>query len=446
LTADLLVQAGVVVTMDHERRVWRNGAIAVRDGAIVDVGPAEALATRWQPRTRLDLGSLVITPGLINAHVHITGLDLLPGIEPADSPKAEHLQRWALPSHVVNTPDDERATARYLALAMLHQGITAFIEAGTIRFPEAVLDGLRDMHLRGAIATWTWDRWSDPPEFATSTDQAIDRMRRALELAPGTARLQVWPTLIGHTSASQELWQAAAAEARRRDCHWSFHMSPGTSDGDFFRAQTGQDPLVYLDSIDVLDQRAVVTHALYVSDAEVAALNRSGAHVAFCPAGNLHLASGLSRASRHLEMHRVALGTDSPHNLPLLHAAGLASNLFGDMHADRAALPPELALEWLTLAGAAALGRSDELGSLEVGKCADMAAFEVAQPIYNVANALVHHPTTGRAVHVFIDGQRVVRDGRVNGEDSIVAEAARTGERVLRAAGMPLRTGWPLLS
>jgi cytosine/adenosine deaminase-related metal-dependent hydrolase len=442
---DLLVHGGVVVSMDAKRRVWADGAVAVRDGAIVDIGPGQGVRGRWQAAHQVDVHGLVVMPGLVNAHVHITGLDLMPGLEPADSPRAQHLERWAIPSHVVNTPEDERVTARFLALAMLRQGITSFIEAGTIRYPEAVLEGLVDLHLRGAIGTWTWDRWANPPEFATSTDQALERMCAALELAPRSARIVVWPTLIGHTSCSDELFQAAAAEARARDCHWSFHMSPGTNDGDVYRSATGRDPLVHLEALGVLDERAIVTHALYVSDAEIAALNNSGARVAFCPAGNLHLASGLSHTARHTEMQRVALGTDSPHNLPLLHAAGLASNLFGDMHGDRAALPPERALEWLTLAGAEALGMADQIGSLEVGKRADLAVFEVTQPIYNIANALVHHPATGRAVHVFIDGQHVVREGHVHGEDSIVAEAAQAGQRVARASGLPHRTGWPLI-
>jgi 5-methylthioadenosine/S-adenosylhomocysteine deaminase len=445
LTAELLVHGGVVVSMDPHRRVFAPGAIGIRDGGIVDIGPSSRLLAEWGSAPQLDMRGLVVTPGLINAHVHITGLDLLPGIEPSDSPKAEHLQRWALPSHVVNIPDDERVTARYVALAMLHQGITSFVEAGTIRFPEAVLDGLEDLRLRGAIATWTWDRWNDPPEFATATEQAIERMCQALDLAPPGARVRMWPSLIGHTSASDELWQAAAAQARRRDTHWTFHMSPGPNDGAFYREKAGVDPLVHLDKLGVLDERAIVTHALYVTDAEIEVLQRTRAHVAFCPAGSLHLASGVSRASRHLEMPRVALGTDSPHNLPLLHAAGLASNLFGDMCGDRAALPPERALEWATLNGADALGMRDQVGSLEVGKRADIAAFEVAQPIYNVANALVHHPLTGRAVHVLIDGEHVVRNGVIAGEEAILAEASQAGERVLRSAGMPLRTGWPVI-
>ena len=445
MRADLVVHGGLLVTMDAERRVFADGSVAVRDGSFVDVGPSRTLLERYQPAKRVDVHGLVIMPGLVNAHVHLTGLDLLPGLEPSDSPSETHLQKWAIPSHVLCTPDDERVTARFLALALLKQGITAFIDAGTNRFPQAVLEGLRDMHLRGAIGTWTWDRWHEPPEFDTTTDAAIARMRSALELASTSGRIQVWPILVGHTSCSDQLWEAAADEARRRDCNWAFHMSPGKADGDFYRARFGRDPLVHLHSLGVLDKRAIVTHALYVSDAEVEVLNGSGAMVAFCPAGNLHLASGLSRTGRHVEMKRVALGTDSPHNLPLLHAAGLACSLFGDMHLNRAALAPERALEWVTLAGAEALGAADQIGSIEIGKRADLAVFEVVEPVYNVASALVHHATTGRALHVFIDGRQVVTNGHVDGEDRIVADAAATGRDVAKRAGWPVRTGWPVI-
>ena len=443
--ADLLLEHGVVVTMDPQRRVFANGAIATRAGAIVDVGPAAALSQRWTAVDRVDLKGNVALPGLVNAHVHLTGLDLFPGLEPADSPVADHLANWALPSHAFATPDDERATARFLGLQMLKQGITAFVEAGTIRFPEAVLDGLADLRLRGSIGTWTWDRWTEPAAFSTTTEQAIRRMEAALDLTPPGARIQVWPTLIGHNSCSDELWQAAAAAARARDSHWSFHMSPGTGDGDHYRRTTGRDPLVHLNELGVLDQRAVVAHAIHVSDAEIDALNRSGATVAFCPASSLQHASGVTHAGRHSEMRHVALGTDSPHRLPLLHAAGLVCSLYGDMRRDRSSLLPERALEWLTLAGAHALGGADRIGSLEVGKRADLAVFEVTRPLYNVANALVHHATTGRAVHVFVDGEHLVNHGHVEGEDAILAEAEQAGQQLARRAGFPARTGWPLI-
>src|SRR5579859_1553563 len=262
--------------MDPDRRVFADGAIAVDQGAIMDVGPAATLNQCWTPARRLDLAGRVTLPGLVNAHVHVTGLDLFPGLEPADSPVADHLANWALPAHTHATPEDERATARFLGLQMLSQGITAFIEAGTIRFPEAVLDGLADLRLRGSIGTWTWDRWSQPAAFSTSTDAAIRRMHTALDLTRPGARIQVWPTVIGHTACSDELFQAAAAAARARDTHWSFHMSPGANDGDWYRQHTGRDPLVHLDELGVLDERAVVAHAIHVTDAEVDALNRRG--------------------------------------------------------------------------------------------------------------------------------------------------------------------------
>ena len=84
-------------------------------------------------------------------------------------------------------------------------------------------------------------------------------------------------------------------------------------------------------------------------------------------------------------------------------------------------------------------------GSLEIGKRADVAVFDVTRPIYNVTNSVIHHATTGLAVHVFIDGEHVVRDGHVPGEEAILTEAAVAGERVLRRAGMPTHTGWPLI-
>src|SRR5262249_39975916 len=211
MRADLVVHGGLLVTMDAERRVFADGGIAVRDGSLIDVGPSRTLLERYQPEKRVDVHGLVIMPGLVNAHVHLTGLDLLPGLEPSDSPSETHLQNWAIPSHVVCTPDDERVTARFLALALLKQGITAFIYACTNRFPEAVLERLVDVAARGAVGTWTWDRWHEPPEFDTTTDEAIARMCRGLELS--SERLKVWPILVGHTSCSDELWQAAAGEA-----------------------------------------------------------------------------------------------------------------------------------------------------------------------------------------------------------------------------------------
>ncbi len=447
-TASRILFGGMIVTMDAERRILRDGAIAIRDGAIVDVGPSAAVLASWQTGDALHLAGQVVLPGLVNAHVHITGADLFPGLEPSGSPQSEHLSRWTLPAYEHSAPEDERATARFVASQMLRHGTTAFIEAGTCRFPEAVLDGLADMRIRGAIGTWAWDRSANPAAFATDTQQALQRIETALGLAaPAGGRVQVWPDVLGPSQCSDELLQAAFRLAREHDRRWTFHLSPRAQTAGVADPRRGQGSIEHLDDLGVLDERCVLGHAIHVSAGELDLLNASGASVAFCPSAALHLPSGITRTGgRHPEMRRVALGTDAQNasnHMDLLRVAGRACDLYAEIRDDRASLTAERALEWLTLGGAEALGLADQIGSLEVGKRADVAVFDVTQPVYNAANALIFGST--RSVHTFIDGEHVLKDGRIPGEQQIVADVAAAGRRVAMRAGLPLSTGWPLV-
>jgi 5-methylthioadenosine/S-adenosylhomocysteine deaminase len=160
----------------------------------------------------------------------------------------------------------------------------------------------------------------------------------------------------------------------------------------------------------------------------------------------MRLASGVTRVGRHPELARVALGTDAlngSNHVNLLQAAGLACDIYSEARRNRATVTSERALEWLITGGANAFGWVDRLGSLDVGKRADIAVFDVGSPIFNVANALVHG--SPRAVHVFIDGEHVVQDGHVKGEEEILADVIKAGRRVAQRTGLPLTTGWPLL-
>jgi len=441
---DLLLHGATVVTMDPERRVFRDGAIAIRDGAIADLGCSATLLSRWPGVRTINLRGLVATPGLINSHIHLTGDGLFPGLEPDDSPRGDHLVKWILPPYEYSTPEEERAAARFLVLQMLRQGTTAFIEAGTCRYPAAVLDGLADLAVRGAIGAWAGDRWPQPGVFDTTTDQAIRQVHDSLALK--AARVEVWPDVLGTAICSDELYQAASQLAREFDRHWTFHMSPEPSDGGAYRRRTGRDPLVHLEALGVLDHRCVVAHAIHISDEEVETLNRTGATVAFSPGSALHLSSGVTSVGRHPDLARVALGTDAlnaSNHVDLLRSADLACGIYSDARKDRSILTAERSLEWLMLGGAGALGWADHIGSREPGKRADIAVFDTGSPVYNVANALVHG--SARAVHVFIEGEQVLQDGHVKGEDEILSEAIEAGQRVGQRAGLPLSTGWPLL-
>ncbi len=444
-TADLILHDAIVVTMDAERRVFRNGAIAIRNGVIAEVGDSATLLPNWKAARSIELRGLVATPGLVNAHIHLTGDGLFPGIEPDDSPRESHMAQWILPPYEHSNPEDERAAARFVALQMLKQGTTAFIEAGTCRYPAAVLDGLAGLGIRGSIGVWAGDRWPAPGFFSTTTEQAVRLVQDALELK--FDRVEVWPNVLGTAICSDELYQAAGELARKLDRHWTFHMSPAPNDGEAYRERTSRDPMVHLEKLGVLDHRCVIAHAIHITEAEVQALNRSGATVVFSPGSAMRLSSGVSSVGRHPDLARVALGTDAlnaSNHVDLLRSADLACAVYTDARKDRSVLTAERALEWLIAGGAGALGWTDQTGSIETGKRADISVFDVGTPVYNIANALVHG--SARAVHVFVDGEQVLIDGHVKEEDEIVSEAAVAGERVAKRAGFPLSTGWPFLN
>lgn len=443
--ADLLLYGATVVTMDNERRVFRDGAVAIREGVIAEVGDSGSVLMNWPSVRAINLQGLVATPGLINSHIHLTGDGLFPGIEPDNSPRESHMAKWILPPYEHSNAEDERAAARFVALQMLRQGTTGFIEAGTCRYPAAVLDGLSDLGLRGSIGAWAGDRWPQPGFFSTTTDQAIRQMQDALTLKTG--RVEIWPNVLGTAICSDELYQAAGQLAREFDRHWTFHMSPEPSDGIAYRHRTGRDPLVHLESLGVLDDRCVVAHGIHISDSEVDALNRSGATVVFSPGSALRLSSGVTSVGRHPDVAHMALGTDAlnaSNHVDLLRSADLTCAIYADARKDRSILTAERSLEWLIGGGARALGLTKQAGSIESGKRADISVFDVVTPVYNVANALVHG--SARAVHVFVDGDHVLRDGHVKGEEEILAEAVNAGRRVAKRAGLPLNTGWSLLN
>lgn len=447
-TADVLLAGGTVVTMDDARRVFADGAVAVRDGVVAAVGPAAEVRAAWTAPATLDVAGRVALPGLVNAHVHLTGPALFPGLEPAGTPVEQHMARYVLPAHAAATADDERAAAALSALRMAQAGCSGFVEAGVVRFPEAVADGLAAVGLRGAIGGWASDRMPLPfaPGDAGAARAAIDAaLATAGTVAARTGGLvAVWPDLIGHGGCSDALYVHAAARAAEHGLGWTFHMSAFDDDRAAFRAEHGADPLVHLDRLGVLDERVVVAHGIHLTDDEVAVLARTGTTVAFCPGAALRLATGVTRVGRHPDLPHVALGTDTvnaSNHVDVLRAAATACDTYVEARGDRGALPAEAALGWATRGGGRALGAgTGPLGTLVVGAPADIAVFDAGLPAPNPANALVHGAP--RATDLVVAGRVVMADGRIDAAAAIVRDATAAAVRLADRAGLPSRTGW----
>ncbi len=457
---DTLIRAGHVVTMNATRDIIRRGAVAVNGDRIVAVGPESELRLRYEADEEAGGERFVATPGLVNSHIHITGEPLTRGYVPDDIMFEENVFGWLCPLYSTYTAADERLSATLAAVEMLRTGTTCFLEAGTIRFLEDVIDALSSVGIRGRVGRWTWDIPPEPDVYRRNTDEAIASLESDLEdfASANGARISAWAILVGHTTASDPLWQAARALADEHGVGLSFHMSPAQMDPDGFLAEFGQRPIHHLAELGVLSRNTALTHCVRVDDREVATLAETGASVAHCPTTALKVAYGVTQVGKMPEMVRagvnVAIGTDgnnASNYSDLMRATYLVAGIFKDARCDPQMFPAEMAFEMATLSGAKALGMEGEIGSLEAGKKADIVLHDTDRPewrpLLNVMNQLVWS-ADGRSVHtVFVDGNRVVEDGRMLSvdEERLWAQCQEAGEAICLRSGLPDLAKFPVI-
>ncbi len=455
---DTLILGSHVVTVNQTRDVIRRGAVAVRGNEIVAVGKQSDLEARFTATEIVGGDRFVVTPGMVNTHIHITGEPLTRGYVPDDTPFEENVFAWLCPLYAVFDAAEERLSAQLASVEMLKSGTTTFLEAGTIHYLDEVLDGLDEVGIRGRVGQWVWDLPPEPDVYKQSTDQAIAMLDRQLAEYGSVAggRLGTWSTLVGHTTASDPLWRAARELADQYGTGMSFHMSPAKLDPESFIAEFGHRPMIHLAELGVLRDDVAITHCVQVDDAELQVMADAKVSVAHCPTTALKVSYGVTRFGKMPEMVQaginVSIGTDgnnASNYSDLMRATYLVAGLFKDGRQDPQMFPAEMAYEMATIGGAKSMQMQDSIGSLEAGKLADIVLHDTDRPewrpLLNVANQLVWS-ADGRGVHtVFVDGKKVVEDGRMTtiDEDSFYGRCQAAGESITARSGLPDKAKWP---
>ncbi|MEM1102490.1 MAG: amidohydrolase family protein [Pseudomonadota bacterium] len=457
---DLMVDAWYVVTMNESRDIIYRGSIAIDKNRILAVGKTEELNRRYAPSRRIGGDRFVATPGLVNTHIHITGEPITRGYVPDDTPFVENVFEWLCPLYAAAHAEEETVSAKLAAVEMLRSGTTSFLEAGTINFLDDVVEGLVETGIRGRIGKWVWDLPPEPSVYRQTTDQATSHLERQLTQHKSHAdgRIGAWSIVVGHTTCSDPLWQAAKTLADEHDVGFGFHMSPATLDPDGFIAEFGQRPLVHLAELGVLDSKCAVTHCVHLDAQEIALMAEAGANVAHCPTTALKVSYGVTQVGKFPEMVQsginVSIGTDgnnASNYSDLMRATYLVAGLFKDARTDPQMFPAEKAFEMATIGGAQTLQLADEIGSLEPGKKADLVLHDTDRPewrpLLNVMNQLVWS-ADGRGVHtVLVDGAVVVEDGHcvTIDEHRLWADAQKMGEAITARSGLPDKAKYPTI-
>ena len=449
-----LLTGGDIVTMDADRRVLVGGTIAFAGDRIIAVGATGELLAAHADATVVDVSRCVVTPGMIDAHQHLTGGPLIRSCIPDLLPPGASIFEWSVPVHGAHDPDDDEISAMVAAAEALSAGVTTVVEAGTVARPDRVAAGLRRLGQRATIGVWGWDIEHGP--FTAPADEVLDRQRAVIDAFPAGDLVEGWVTLVGHDLASDALLAGAADLARARGTGMTMHLSPTSSDPERYLERTGKRPVAHLDDLGVLGEHLLIAHGVWLDDDEVERILSSRTAIAYCPWAYLRLGQGVCAHGRHAEIvergGRVALGCDAANagdSIDILRTAAAAAGLARDAAIDPTRFGAHQAFELATIAGAEAIGMGDRIGSLEPGKQADIVVHRTDTPGWaprgDVGLQLVWG-TDGRSVRdVYVAGRRVVADGRPTAIDlgELHEIASHRQEKLLARAGIDVPHPWP---
>jgi len=430
-TVDLLLSGCDVVTIDGKNSVIRDGAVAVRGNKIVWIGKASAAKRHVKAKSTLDGAGQIAMPGLIDAHVH-TAQTLLRGkiaeIGQRRQVKIPIWRNYYIPFEGMLTDEDVYLSGLLCYANMISVGTTCFAEAGGPH-PDAMGRAAIDIGIRGFVSLNTVDQGAGVPKtMIATTQQAYDRnvalvkrwKGKAQGTAQGTDRVQAWLSLRQIIVCSPELIKAMAEAARALDVKIHTHLCEGVYEIDYALEKFGKRPAEYLRDLGALDRHMHCAHSVLLSAEEMDLYVKHRPSACHCAFNNYHI--GPHRLS---EMWRrgidIGLGTDgaaSWGSLDIFQVAHMArvgqQAVMGTPVAYRNVMPSEEILKVATNGGARALGVEKEIGSLEVGKKADILLVDRSQldhlPLYDpyfvAANTVV-----GRDVRtVVIDGKLVMKD------------------------------------
>jgi 5-methylthioadenosine/S-adenosylhomocysteine deaminase len=437
-----------VVTLDARRRIL-DAEVRVEDGRITAVKPADRrTGGRADGKTVLDCRGLVLIPGLVQAHIHLCQT-LFRGLAD-DLPLETWLARRIWPLEAAHTEDSVYWSAMLGAAELLLGGTTAILDMETVRHTGAALQALEAIGLRATAGKCLMD--VVPPGAPDGLREATGRaLQEAADLcaswhgkAGGRLRWCFAPRFA--PTCTGPLLRAVSDLAARAGATIHTHAAETPLELQIVKQMTGTDEIAYLDSVGISGPRAALAHCVWVDGEAIRRLARQGTNVVHCPSSNLKLGSGIAPVPAMLDAGcRVALGADgAPCNnrLDAFTEMRLAALIQKPRHGPDA-LPAERVLELATLGGARALGLETEIGSIEVGKRADLVALDLSPPHTQPEGAdlisrIVYSARASDVRHVVVDGKIVVRDGvlRTAKYEEIAREANRCARKLRKAVGL----------
>ena len=453
---DLLVVGGTIITVDEQRRILRDGAIAIDGGHIVAVGPTAEVTRQHVGRQTLDARGKVVTPGLVDAHVHLSH-QLHRSILPDTRPEELEHDHW-LPYWLNLTEADARVSALLACAEMALNGTTLFCDMSGRFTGELQADAAEAVGLRGTVSEICWDVPPHPEVAIGGTEACLDRLASLIDRLPFRANGSTWAgvTLSGMGKATDDLIVGAMELAREHGVQMHMHQSFADADtAEFGRRCDGLPAVAHLERLGVTGPDLTLVHMIRTDPREVPILAATGTNVVHCPGASARWGLGSSRTGMVPEMLaagvNVALGCDSANYsdaLDLTQQMYLAATLHREARGGTPHVSAEQAVEMATLGGARALGVGNLAGSLAVGRWADLVIHDGRrtewQPGFDPVTTFVYSARSRGVETVVVGGRVIVSDGRLTmlDVDELLRDVQGAAQGLLDRMGYPLEPRW----
>jgi 5-methylthioadenosine/S-adenosylhomocysteine deaminase len=431
-----ILQPEWIVTVNSSFEVLQDYAVVIEDNHILSLTSIDEIVDLpfYEQADLVRLPDCALLPGLVNSHTHAS-MSLFRGMAD-DLPLMEWLTEHIWPAEARWVDSQFAVDGFKLAAAeMIRSGTTCLSDM--FYFPDEIARCAQQIGMRSVVGLIVLDF---PSPWAQSADEYL---HKALAVHDEIREFSlVSSALAPHApyTVSDEQLRQIAMYSNELDVPVHMHLHETAAEVAEAQQNNGQRPLERLDQLNLLNSNLIAVHMTELDEFEIERIAEAGVNIAHCPESNLKLGSGICPVASLLEKGvNICLGTDgaaSNNDLDLLGEMRTAAMLAKGSSGNASACNARQAIEMATINGARALGMADRIGSIEVGKCADLIAINLAslntQPLYEPVAQIVYAASSRQVSHVWIDGVAQLRDFELCNLDSdeIIARASSWARKI----------------
>jgi 5-methylthioadenosine/S-adenosylhomocysteine deaminase len=437
--SSILIKNGMLVTMDPRDSVFR-GNLLIVDGRIKNVGGAGQTAD-----TVIDAGDCAVIPGFVQTHIHLCQTIFRGAAD--DLALIDWLKQRVWPMEAAHSASSITASARLGIAELIKGGTTCALTMETVNHTSEVFKVVEESGFRATVGKCMMDKGDEVPsalqeQTANSIDESLSLLDAWHGKANGRIRYCFAPRFA--ISCTRELLEKVADLARARGVMIHTHASENKTECEMVEEESGLRNIVYLDNVGLTGSHVALAHCVHLSVDEIEILKTTGTNVVHCPSSNLKLGSGIAPIAKLLdEGVSVSLGADGAacnNRLDMFTEMRTAALLQKVLHGPEV-LPADRVLRMATIDGAKALGLESEIGSIEVGKRADLSLIRLdrlhATPVRDVVSTLVYSAEADDVETAIIDGEVVMKERgllTLNESETISTAVTEAEKLMLRAS------------